>query len=534
MRGTTTGGLTAALLATAAVATPQLYGAAGGDDDLTQFVSDLDLSSAVAQNVTATLKAAGNSSLTDVEKASLACYVSSAAFGGEYLDASSANYTDRVDVNWSEACWQESRCIIEPSSTKDVSRAIRIVGYLESKFAVRSGGHNPNVGFASVDEHGVLIDMVNLNEITLNDDQSVVSVGPGNRFGAVYEKLNSSGLSIVGGRITDVGVGGYMLGGGMAFFSSQYGMAADNIKSFEVVLANSSIVEANAESNSDLYWALKGGGPNFGVVTKFDVNTIPSADCWFEGRVYAPNQTEKLFEAVIKYSAAAENDTSAGLVFNVSPDGTILGFVYGKPVEKPDVYSMFYDIPYTQNYINSTLGNTYELALAFADVTDLSPARRQIVSIAHKYSLESYKESYATYLNLSSQVTSDFNGSLAYGVQPFTSAAVKQSQQRGGNPLNLTDVSQDWFTATIQWEDAGDDEAALNAIQALGESVRVTSEQHGAGLPLRFMNDANLEQNVLGSYGAGNLARLRDISEKYDPQQLFQTLQNNGYLLSKA
>ncbi|KAL1637024.1 hypothetical protein SLS58_009463 [Diplodia intermedia] len=525
---------TAALLAATATAAPQLHQSGPDDNALTRFVSDLGLSSAVAQNVTATLKAADNSTLTDVEKASLACYVSSATFGGEYLDASSANYTDRIDVNWSDACWQESRCIVEPGSAKDVSRALRIVGFLGSKFAVRSGGHNPNVGFASVDEHGVLIDMVKLDEITLNYDQSVVSVGPGNRFGAVYEKLNSSGLSIVGGRVTHVGVGGYMLGGGMAFFSSEYGMAADNIKSFEIVLGNSSIIDANAESNSDLYWALKGGGTNFGIVTKYDVNTIPAADCWFEGRTYAPNQTEKLFEAMIKYSAAAENDTSAGLVFNISPGESIVAFVYSKPVEKPDVYSMFYDIPYTQNYINSTLGNTYDLALAFADVTDLSTARRQTVAVAHKYSLQSYKESYATYLNLSSQVAKDFNGTLAYGVQPFTSAAVKQSQRRGGNPLDLTDVSQDWFASTIQWEDAENDEAALKAIQALGESVRVTSEKYGAGLPLRFMNDANHKQNVLGSYGAGSLARLRDVSEKYDPQQVFQKLQNNGFLLSKA
>ena len=82
-----------------------------------------------------------------------------------------------------------------------------------SNFATRSGGHNPNPGWASINDTGVLIDLVNLNQITLSNDQLVASIGPGNRWGAVYKVLNGTGRTVVGGRVTDVGVGGYLLGG---------------------------------------------------------------------------------------------------------------------------------------------------------------------------------------------------------------------------------------------------------------------------------------------------------------------------------
>lgn len=124
-------------------------------------------------------------------------------------------------------------CIIEPSSAGDVSKAMQIVTFTGAKFSTRSGGHNPNPGWAS-NNGGVLIELVNVNEFTLSSDGSYVSVGPGNRWQRVYEDLSKANKSVVGGRITDVGVGGYLLGGGLSHFSSQYGMAATNVRSFEV------------------------------------------------------------------------------------------------------------------------------------------------------------------------------------------------------------------------------------------------------------------------------------------------------------
>lgn len=111
-----------------------------------------------------------------------------------------------------------------------------IVTFLKSRFAVRSGGHNPNAGFASVDSNGLLIDTAKLNEIMLSEDKTLVRVGTGNRFRDVYQNaaLTDSGKSIVGGRSEAVGVGGYYLGGGIGFFSNTYGISASQVRNFEV------------------------------------------------------------------------------------------------------------------------------------------------------------------------------------------------------------------------------------------------------------------------------------------------------------
>lgn len=154
--------------------------------------------------------------------------------------------------------------MVFPENAKDVALVIKTVKFWKVRFAVRSGGHSPNPGWSSISEPGVLIDLRHLNEIRVNPDKTIVSIGPGKRWGEVYEALDPYGISVVGGRIPQVGVGGLILGGGLSHFSGKYGLAADNVKNFEVVVADGKVVDASATANSDLFWALKGGGPNFG------------------------------------------------------------------------------------------------------------------------------------------------------------------------------------------------------------------------------------------------------------------------------
>jgi FAD/FMN-containing dehydrogenase len=90
---------------------------------------------------------------------------------------------------------------------------MKVISFLQTPFAVRSGGHSPNPDFSSIGSNGVLISTSNLNAITVSPDNSVASIGPGQRWGAVYEALDPYGVSVVGGRIPEVGVAGLILGG---------------------------------------------------------------------------------------------------------------------------------------------------------------------------------------------------------------------------------------------------------------------------------------------------------------------------------
>jgi FAD/FMN-containing dehydrogenase len=134
---------------------------------------------------------------------------------------------------WSPTDYLSPECVFTPTSAEDVSTAVIILAGLGATFAVRGGGHMPIPGYANTDG-GVLIGLTDLNEIQLSADQSYVSVGSGRLWEDVYFYLEQYGLIALGGRVGNVGVPGLILGGGISFYSNQYGFASDNVIAFEV------------------------------------------------------------------------------------------------------------------------------------------------------------------------------------------------------------------------------------------------------------------------------------------------------------
>lgn len=333
----------------------------------------------------------------------------------------------------------------------------------------------------------------------------------------------------------------------------------------KVVLASSTVVDANATSNSDLWWALKGGGANFGIVTAFDIETVPNSEVWYELLLFAPNQTEALLAASMEYAAAAEEDPNAGLIFTITPSATVLGFVYAKPVVRPAVFDAFLrnddgNLTPLAPYINSSISSLVEMHDAFASLAPATKARYMILSVAHEWDLPTMKKGYTTFLDLSSRVAAEFNTTMTLGVQPWTRSAVRRGIETDGNPLGLKDLPQNCKTlprqtlypntypvmtrgtdilvineigahTIIQWTNSAYDAAALDAIETLGASIKAASGKANKSLPLIFMNDANHAQQVISGYGTENVARLREISQLYDPLQVFQKLQFGGFLL---
>lgn len=147
-----------------------------------------------------------------------------------------------------------------------------IIRTFKARFAIRSGGHQPCPGYGSAGGDAVVIDMNRVCNVKISDDRSSIAFGPGKTWKHIYEYLADYDVSVIGGRTGDVGIGGLILGGGLPSFSSEYGLVCDNVLEYEIVLADSSVVRANKTDHKDLYWALKGGGANFGA-------SIPSPRC---------------------------------------------------------------------------------------------------------------------------------------------------------------------------------------------------------------------------------------------------------------
>lgn len=123
--------------------------------------------------------------------------------------------------------------------------AVKILKEANSPFAIRGGGHMPIANAANINSSGVLLSSFGLTQLSLSDDQSTVNVGPGNRWSNIYDYLEPNGLTVVGGRLGHVGVPGYILGGGVSYFSNEFGWASANVASVTVRFAAYGILQCS-------------------------------------------------------------------------------------------------------------------------------------------------------------------------------------------------------------------------------------------------------------------------------------------------
>jgi len=155
----------------------------------------------------------------------------------------------------------------------DVATAIAFARDGGHEISVRGGGHN--VGGSAVTDGGVMIDLSAMRQISVDPDARTLRAQGGVTWAELNDAAAEHGLAVTGGAISSTGIGGYTLGGGLGWLMSMYGLAADNLVSVELVTADGEVLEASDASNPDLFWALRGGGGNFGVATSFEFRLHP-------------------------------------------------------------------------------------------------------------------------------------------------------------------------------------------------------------------------------------------------------------------
>ncbi|QDS73170.1 hypothetical protein FKW77_002220 [Venturia effusa] len=177
-------------------------------------------------------------------------------------------------------------CIAMPTSALDVSSIVQTLNrFKDVEFAVKSGGHSPNPGQASVKD-GVLIALRNLSGTQLDKEKNVAYVKPGGHWWDVMRTLEGTGRMVVSGRLGTVGIGGFLTQGGVSFLSGQYGLASDNVEEYEMVLPNGTIANINQKQYPDLVTAMRGSGSQFGIVTRFTLKTYALGQWYVGARIY--------------------------------------------------------------------------------------------------------------------------------------------------------------------------------------------------------------------------------------------------------
>lgn len=465
--------------------------------------------------------------------AGTACSQLKAAFPNNYVDQSSSNYQSEVQINWSTNCDLPAACFFTPSDTDMVAKGLAIVVKAGSQFAVRNGGHNPNVNFASVDNNGVLFDMGQMKTLTLNNDNTIMYAGTGNKGGDIQKIADSVGKSGVTGLNVEVGISGLTLGGGYTLFSQLNGLVADNIANFEVVLGNSSIVNANATSNKDLYRALRGGGNNFGIVTRFDMRTSDTHNIWYSIVAYSPSDYEKVMPALAEVQANMEKDPKANVYMLASKSSIIVAFFYAEPADSPAAFAPLLNLKTMAVSVPPTNGTVYKLAVGMS--TPEPAIVRMINSVITKpdgaYFTSVYKEI------LSQAPTSGNQTNLVLAIKPMGSRVPAVGTARASgipNSLNMPPISQTWTSILVQYQDDNDKDRMSKILDNMTGFMTSEAQKDGLLLDNLFANDAGASQNVLQSYGEESLANLKAVSQRYDADQVFQTLQAGGWFVSKV
>ncbi|KAH6887749.1 FAD binding domain-containing protein [Thelonectria olida] len=454
-----------------------------------------------------------------------------------------AEYTVEQSEYWSTACSAlKPSCIVYPKTAREVAEMVHIINDIENNdhFAVKSGGHNPNNYFASIKD-GPLISTKKLDQVKLDDKTGQVRVGPGNRWDDVAEKLNGSGWTVVGGRIGNVGVGGYMLGGGLSFLSQQYGWAVSSIIEMEVVLPNGTIVTTSRSKHPDLFKVLRGGGNAFGIVTSYLLQGYKQGQVWGGTLIFQhSNETDAKLLAAMRDFTQHNKDNKAAIILTAQRTAKSLGsldmwtlFVfYDGPTPPAGTFDSFTDAhptlntAKTQSYSDLLNANNAFVAKGsiFTIGTETVPLPmkafgKKVLGDMHEY-----------WRNVSAPIVDTVaNAIVVQGYQPFPKRMARISRERGRDLIDMDDsIDRIIIELNYAYTSKSDAKKVDKAMKKNYKGIRsqVLKDQDNGMLPRGylplFMNDAYHAQDYFSRLRPENRELARKVAEKVDPKGLFR------------
>ncbi|KAG5758661.1 hypothetical protein H9Q72_013200 [Fusarium xylarioides] len=454
--------------------------------------------------------------------ASRCCHRLKDSLGDKISFPDTKSYNATLSSYWSK---QESalrpNCIPQPTTAHDVESTLKIISkWKDCKFSIKGHGHAPAAGFAN-SNGGVTIDMTTLSSVSLNNKSSIASIGAGAKWLNVYQHLDGSGVQVSGGRNGNVGVGGLLLGGGISHFTTNVGWACDRVINYEVVLANGTLISANKKENSDLFLALKGGGNNFGVVTRFDVETFPQGNISTASISYDITERDKVFQAFTDLLESSTYDPAASLVTSLLYSSASKAWslsasaVYTKPVSQPKIFKGLTEVPHMK------LVNDITTLAVFANEKDTPPLNWLFETLTLKPSAQNMQHMFETLNNTlySFNPHDDVTWSIAF--EPLVAAMLKGSKH--ANVLGLQSAHDGYiFHISALWPNS----AVNSNVEAKAKEVLSVWEKDARAKGLlqkfQYLNYAAPYQRPFQAYGDDELEFLKSVSEKYDPAQILQ------------
>ena len=239
-------------------------------------------------------------------------------FRGNLVTPEDPDYEEARRI-WNGIVDKRPAVVAKCSNTSDVVTAVNFARDHGLEVAVRGGGHNV-AGNATCDD-GIVIDLGPMKGIQVDPDRRTAMAEGGLTWGEYDRATQEHGLASPGGAISTTGIAGLTLGGGFGWLSRSYGLACDNLLSAEVVTAAGEVVQASAGENSELFWGLRGGGGNFGVVTRFQFQLFPVGELYAGLMLYPRSDAHAFMKRYADVTSTAPDQFSSMAAFLNTPEG---------------------------------------------------------------------------------------------------------------------------------------------------------------------------------------------------------------------
>jgi FAD/FMN-containing dehydrogenase len=432
-------------------------------------------------------------------------------FQGQVILAGDAGYDDARRI-WNASIDKHPGMIARCAGVADVVHAVKFARARELLVAVRGGGHN--VAGRALCDNGLVIDLSAMKGVFVDPDRRIVRAQAGATLGEVDRETHLHSLAVPFGVVSRTGIAGLTLGGGVGWLVRKYGLTCDNVLSCEVVTAEGEVVTADEETNADLFWGLRGGGGNFGIVTSFLYRAHPVSIVLGGPILYARDQAGAVFRNYRSFMATAPEELTAYAGLISTPDGTPAVAVVvcycgdlaeGERVIRPlrGFGSPFVDavqplaLPAMQKLFDDSFPDgTYN----YWKSTFLKALSDEVIDLIVEHGNRAGSPL--------SGVVLEFYGGAAGRVAPDATAfAQRQAEYNLG--------------ITAQWTDAAEADRHIGWVRGLADALAPHSS---GGYLLNFVGDDN-PKAIRGAFGS-NYARLVELKNKYDPTNFFSLNQN--------
>jgi FAD/FMN-containing dehydrogenase len=430
---------------------------------------------------------------------------------GDVLRPGSAGY-DEARAVWNGMIDRRPALIVRCRDTEEVAAAVRFGRESGLPVAVRGGGHSA-AGLAVCDD-GIVIDLSAMRAVQVDPASRTATAEGGARWSDFDQATQAHGLATTGGAISTTGVAGLTLGGGLGWLMRSYGMACDNLIGAEVVTADGERITASEEENADLLWGLRGGGGNFGVVTKFRFRLHPVSTVLGGMLVFPVERAREVLRFYRDFATAAPDELTTFAGMMTTPDGMRVTAVlpcYNGPIADGEAaIRPLRDL----GPVADQVGPMPYLALQ----TMLDPAfpsglpvywRSDFLRALSDDAIDTAVDHFDRVTSPLSAVLFEQFGGAVSRVGPEASAFPHRDAM-----YNLVIVGR--------WPDPALADPTMGWVRGLSDAMR----PHARGVYVNYLGAGEGEDRVRAAYGPDTYDRLAKLKAKYDPNNFFRLNQN--------